>query len=131
MSLVPSEKIQKDNGSSIRSEKNRSPLSMTKSTQSSAHRRQSKSDRLSSAQSSIFNQQQSAQVIARPPLATGNSGWIRRFKSMNESQVLTEFLRENSFENHAFLKKRSNASLHILSSASSASSVNRSQRANC
>ena len=139
MSLVPSEKSMIE-VSSGRSEKNRSPLSMTTGTQISTlpdlPRKTSEyhpGQRLLS--SIVYNDESSdAKFYARSATTSANGGWVRRYKSMNESHNLSDYLRGQPSQEQDLLKKRSYPQLFLLSSSSSsslASSWNKRQRAKC
>ncbi|CAF5079397.1 unnamed protein product, partial [Rotaria sp. Silwood1] len=134
MSLVPAEKSILDT-STIRSEKLRSPLSMATATQSSilpdVRRKSSgiQSTRIYSA--TIFDDDNSeAKFYGRCATTNANGAWVRRYKSINESQILTNLLRDQTNRDKTLLKKRSCHQLFHSSSITSpfTSSLNRRRR---
>ena len=139
MSLAPSEKSMLE-AVTARSEKNRSPLSMATSTQNSTLPEvQRKSGEYHPGQrllSSIVydDERTAAKFYPRSATTPANGGWIRRYKSMNESHTLSEFLRDQPSRDQHFLKKRTYPQLFLLSSSSNSSFTspwNKRQRAKC
>ncbi|CAF3134025.1 unnamed protein product [Rotaria sp. Silwood2] len=135
MSLVPAEKTTFDTVT-VRSEKTRSPLSMATATQCSTLpdvRQKSidiRSSRIYSA--TIFDDDNSeAKFYGRCATTYANGGWVQRYKSINQSQVLTDLLRDQTNRDKNIFKKRSCQQLFHSSSSSSAftSSLIRRRRA--
>ncbi|CAF1421350.1 unnamed protein product [Rotaria magnacalcarata] len=125
ISLVPVDKINLDLAT-VRSEKTRSPLSMATVPQSATARdiRQRSADtrstRIYSAATTVFDDEKSeAKFFGRCATSHTNSAWVRRYKSINESQALTDLLRDQTFKDKMLLKKL--PAQHLFHSASTAS----------
>lgn len=110
MSLVPAERVAADSATT-RSEKNRSPLSMTTATQWSTlpdvQRRSAdiRNNRIYSA--TIFDDESSdTRFYGRCATTHANGAWVRRYKSINESHILTDFLRNQNAYQKIFPRKR-------------------------
>jgi hypothetical protein len=58
-----------------------------------------------------------------------NSGWVRRYKSINESQLLSDLLRDQAYRDQIILKKRSYQQLRT--SPSVTSSLIKRRKDNC
>jgi hypothetical protein len=118
MSLLPADKA------TTRSEKTHSPLSVTTATQSSSlpevqHKSASvRNKRLSSA-IILDNENAEPKLYGRCATTHANGGWIRRYKSMNESQTLSNLLRDQLYREKVLVKKRSNQQSFLVSSSSS------------
>lgn len=125
MSLVPTEKLLGDSVTT-RSERNRSPLSMTTGTQWSTlpdvQRRSAdiRNSRLYSA--TIFDDERSeTRFYARSATTHANGAWVRRHKSISESQILTNFLRDQNAQDKILSQKRAHQQLFRLISPSKSS----------
>ena len=132
MSLVPSERAAIDSATA-RSEKNRSPLSMTTATQWSTlpdvQRRSAdiRNNRIYSA--TIFDDDNSeAKFYGRSATTHANGAWVRRHKSISESQVLTDFLRNQNAYEKIFPRKHACQQLVHLGSPSKSSFTSSSIR---
>ncbi|CAF0803573.1 unnamed protein product [Rotaria sordida] len=138
MSLVPAEKTNFDTAT-IRSEKTRSPLSMATATQYSTlpDVRQKnidiRSNRIYSATIFDDDNNSEAKFYGRCATTHVNGGWVRRYKSINESQTLTDLLRDQTNRDKILPKKRSYHQLLYSSSSASAftASLIRRRRAKC
>ena len=117
-----------------RSERNRSPLSMTTGTQWSTlpdvQRRSAdiRNSRLYSA--TIFDDESSSDTrfYGRPATTHANGGWVRRYKSISESQILTSFLRDRNVQEKILSRKRTHQQLFHLTSPSKSSFTSSSIR---
>jgi hypothetical protein len=112
-----------------RSEKARSPLSMATATHSSTlpdvQRKSAdfRSNRIFSA--TVFDDENSeAKFYGRCATTHANGGWVRRYKSINESQTLTDLLRDQAYRDKMLLKKRACQQVFLLSSSSISSFAN-------
>jgi hypothetical protein len=92
-----------------------------------------RSNRIYSA--TVFDEENSdAKIYGRPATTHANGAWVRRYKSINESQTLTDLLRDQLYRDKSLLKKRTCQKLFLLSSASTssfASSMIKRKRAKC
>jgi hypothetical protein len=117
----------------------RSPLSMTTSTQYSAFpdaQRKSadiRTNRIYSA--TVFDDESSEpKLYGRCATTHANGAWVRRYKSINESQTLADLLRDQVHRDKSLLKKRTCQKLSLLSSSSTssfASSLMKRKRSKC
>jgi hypothetical protein len=137
MSLIPAEKPIPDtitvrsekpilDTNTIRSEKTRSPLSMATTTQYSTlpdvQRKSAgtQSNRIFSA--TIFDDENSeAKFYGRCATTHASGAWVRRYKSINESQILTDLLRDQVYRDKILFRKRTGPQLFFLSSSSKSS----------
>ena len=78
--------------------------------------------------SAIFDDHSQPKLYARSATTNTSVGWVRRYKSINESQILRECLRDPSYENGTSIKKRPYQQLFI---SSSTSSFNKRRREKC
>jgi hypothetical protein len=127
MSLVPAERPIHD-ATTARSEKTRSPLSMATATAtqwSTLPDVQRKSadirhNRLYSA--TIFDDETNEPKYYGRCATTRVSGaWVRRYKSINESQTLADLLRDQVAKDKTSFKKRTCGQLFLLASPSKSS----------
>lgn len=116
-----------------RSEKNRSPLSMATGTQWSTlpdlQRRSAdiRNSRLYSA--TIFDDESSdTRFYGRSATTHANGAWVRRYKSISESQILTNFLRDRNAQEKILSRKRTHQQLFHLTSPSKSSFTSSSIR---
>lgn len=122
-----------------RSEKNRSPLSMNTAAHSATTRdlRQRSADtrstRLYSATTMFDEDNTETKFYGRCATSHANGAWVRRYKSINESQMLTDFLREQTSKDKFLLRKLPDRSVFYSSSTSSGihSAPVRRRRAKC
>ena len=135
--MAPAEKITAD-AVSARSEKTRSPLSMATGTQGSTlpdvqiKSANTRNNRMYSA--TIFdNENSEAKFYGRCATTYASGAWVRRYKSINESQALTDLLRDHGQRDKALLKKRSCHQLFHSSSLASTltSTLIKRTRAKC
>lgn len=116
MSLLPND------APSVRSEKTYSPVSTAIATQSSClpevspKSANNQKKRLSRA-ATIFDDSSESKFYACNATTHANGGWIRRYKSINESQTLTNLFRDQLYEDKNSLKKRPYQQLHVTSTS--------------
>lgn len=132
MSLVPAERGIADSVTA-RSEKNRSPLSMTTGTQWSTlpdvQRRSAdtRTNRMYSA--TILDEENSdAKFYGRSATTHASGAWVRRHKSISESQFLADFLRNQNAYEKIFPRKRTCQQVVRLTSPSKSSFTSSSVR---
>ena len=75
----------------------------------------------------IFDDESQSKFYARCATNSANGGWIRRYKSINRSQILGDILRDQSYDKKNLLKKRSYQQL-LLSSSPSIKSLSKRRR---
>lgn len=125
MSLVPAERTVPD-AATIRSEKNRSPLSMTTGTQWSTlpdvQRRSAdiRNSRIYSA-TVLGDENSEAKFYGRSATTHANGAWVRRYKSISESQTLTDLLRNQIPRDKILSQKRTCQQTFFLTSPSKSS----------
>jgi hypothetical protein len=78
----------------------------------------------------IVDDNSQSKFYARCATTNASGGWIRRYKSINESQIISGLLRDNSYENKIPLKKRPYQQL-VISSSPSFTSLNKRRREKC
>ncbi len=125
MSLVPADKNIYDS-STTRSEKNRSPLSMTTATQWSTlpdvQRKSAdiRNNRLYSA--TVFDDENNeSKYYGRCATTRTNGAWVRRYKSINESQTIADLLRDQVSKDKTTFQNRIRPQLLLFSSPSKSS----------
>jgi hypothetical protein len=125
MSLLPVDTTT----TTIRPEKSRPPISITKT--SSLPPVKSKSAKFRNKRSchtTIFDDESQSKFYARCATTNVNGGWVRRYKSINESQILSDILRDPSYENETLIKERPCQQLFV---SSSSTSFNKHRREKC
>ena len=90
-----------------------------------------KSANIRTTRSTILDDDSQSKFYNRCPTTHPNNAWVRRFKSINESQVLSSFFRDQSFQDQFLLKKRPYQQLLSSSSSSSFISLNKHRREKC
>jgi len=104
MSLLPIDR------SNNRSEKSPSPLAMGKTVQSPRlPEALSKSANIRNKRSPcvmIFDDNSQSKLYARCATTHASGAWVRRYKSVNESQMLSNLLRDQPYQDKILLKKR-------------------------
>ena len=119
---MPAEKTMSDTST------DRSSLSMSSTLPNI--QRKSADNRINS--DTVFDDRNSeAKFYGRCATTHADGGWIRRYKSINQSQILTALLSDQAFRDKISLRKRTYHHLSLLSSSStlsSASSLNKSRR---
>jgi hypothetical protein len=81
-----------------------------------------------SCRSTIFDDHSQSKLHTQCSTTNTSVGWVRRYKSINESQILSEILRDPSYENGISIKRRPCQQLFV---SSSASSFNKRRREKC
>ena len=82
-----------------------------------------RSNRIFSA--TVFDDENSeAKFYGRCATTHANGGWVRRYKSINESQTLTDLLRDQAYRDKMLLKKRACQQVVLLSSSTISSFTN-------
>lgn len=129
MSLLPADT------STVRSEKTHSPLSMATTTQTpclpDVPPKSANIHNKRALTSAIFDDSSESKFYACYATAHTNGAWVRRFKSINESQTLSNLLRDPSYQEKVLFKKRPHPQLHISSSSSFTSSIIKRRREKC
>jgi hypothetical protein len=104
MSLLPAD------ASTIRSEKTHSsssiPAAAAAATQSSHLPEVSRKNSDVQNKRLILDENNPSTFYTRCNTTHVNNGWIRRYKSINESQILTDLLRDQSYKEKVLFKKR-------------------------
>jgi hypothetical protein len=125
MSLLPADRTIPDTAT-VRSEKTRSTLSLATGTQCSAlpdlPRKSSNigNNRIYSA--TVFDDENSnAKLYGRHATTHASGAWVRRYKSINESQTLTDLLRNQNHKDKNLLRNRTSQQSFLLSSPSKSS----------
>jgi len=127
MSLLPTD------ASTNRSEKTRSPLTMARTPQNSSNLPEvspqnvniRNNKRLLHAR--IADDNGESKFYTRSASTHASGAWIRRYKSITESQILSNLLRNKSYGDKILLKKRPYQQV-LLSPSSITSSLNKRRR---
>ena len=75
-----------------------------------------------------------AKFYGRCATTHANGAWVRRYKSINQSQTLTDLLRDQAYRDKMLLRKRASQQIFLLSSTSISSFANtliKRRRAKC
>ncbi len=123
ISLVPADRTILDT-TTARSEKNRSPLSTATGTQYSTlldvQRRSADIRNNRTYSATVFDDENSAaKFYGRCATTHANGAWVRRYKSITESQTLTDLLRDQEYKDEVLLRKKKSPQLFLLSSSKS------------
>lgn len=117
MSLLPMD------ASSIRAIKNRSPLSMaTRKQYSSLPEEANKNANIRNKRlpgTIILDDNSQSKLYARCATTHASGAWVRRYKSINQSQTFSDLLRDQEIRDKISLKKRSYQELIAITSSSS------------
>jgi hypothetical protein len=118
MSLLPTD------ASTVRSAKPRSSLFISTATQASSNLPEVLSQNANIpntrvSHTAIVDDDSQPKCYTRCATTQANSAWVQRCKSINESQMLSDFFRDEFYENEISLKKRLYPQLFLSSSFSS------------
>jgi len=79
--------------------------------------------------STVFDDENSvAKIYGRCATTHANGGWVRRYKAINESQTLTDLLRDQGYRDKILLRRRTCQQLFLLSSTSKSSFASSSSK---
>lgn len=129
MSLLPTDT------STNRSEKIRSRLSMAKPTQTKSNLPEVSSKNVNIRNKRVLhtttsNDNSESKFYTRSVSTHASGAWIRRYKSITESQILSDLLRNQSYGDKILLVKRPYQQV-LLSSSSITPSLNKRRREKC
>jgi hypothetical protein len=130
MSLLPTDT------STNRSEKIRSRLSMAKPTQTKSNLPEVSSKNVNIRNKRVLhtttsNDNSESKFYTRSVSTPASGAWIRRYKSITESQILSDLLRNQSYGDKILLIKRPYQQVHLSSSSSITPSLNKRRREKC